>query len=1760
MEAILMIFQHIKDAGMDDESIEQMLGMGNMKEIMKELNQQGARAGIVFAGLSQNVDELRRQLGVASEAYEQNIAIQQEYDKMNETTAAKWERLKNQLEEMFVGDKAQRFLGSIIDSLRTIVDIIAKIYDSWMYYAAILAGAFKVGLGQALLVQLPKAFKGLTAASGTFFKTTLAGLGALANSMGIVTARTRLARMEWSKLDVAMKQNIWGAVIAGVTLLVFKLIEWRKATIEAMKEQGRLAGEVLKSEQAVEKNFKAVDKAKISVDEANKKLKEAQVALEKARKEMDGSKKSADNLTKAEENLKKAEDDVRIANDAHRASIEQINKLYGSYLGFMLSEISSAAELANARELVNSKLRETITLKRKEAALGRLEENVGEDRDQAYGALNQSLQGAVRKQVNIGGGKKQWTTDEKATENLLRQITKVAQDEALSRTQAAAKIDKLLIDAGKGGEQWEKWRANIRNKALDYQKEYKTVQSKVRQVETQFDVQMQVDREDSQKKLGKQYKEADKNYTDLEKKHANAQGDAKKKAAANLLKQMDSMEEMIGSAKNYYDLTNADEKASYDKFVKDTQARLDGMKDQRESLLKEAGKYYKSRKTVSGSVTEGGGGAGLWGSKPDAASTDYSTWDVDELVNRRKQMDKFKNILKPDTDIRAVLAEDKALMKALDNGLKEDWKSVMEWYNTERKKIQNELKTERFSTNEGHWADDKESKGGRKNRFKESDYALAELDRYYSRRKEYLEKARIDENMSEELFNRQAELLEQEHLERRSKLRETFTTNDKKVIEEFDKWWDVLNKQNELDELDRQTITNEWAKALASDIGRNNLRAQQDMTKMQEITVKHLNAIAKIIAKERPYDGIVDNLRKNLTEMDILFADFEKKNITDPGTLVKAEAERMRFLLGEAENAYMLTFSDLEKKMREKGLDDWADTLIMDDQKKQSILEALHKVYDDVQDAIKKEASKIKKNVDILWQDVMPGQKTSMKDAYELAISALGVEEEKVSRASSLIGAGAASERVADKLAIKQMQLKITMQQHYYNLMEAEGRKRIDFLEREAELEKKKAEQLKKESDELRKAGKIEEAQLKARLAEEASTKSVEASLDAQHLTTSMNISQAKELTEIEKQRQEIIARTEESENRVYTQLKEWAELLTSSLQGVMEASAAGNREYYNERAKLNLTGKGGPGAGTYIVINDEGTDDAKAHYEYLDERQALERQHEIERQNAQADAWKKLMDDLNMKMSEQITDWLNASMQAAALDSNTSALELNTKALYATMGRSADGAPAPAAQEQPGVAQNTDALQGLTTAVETLTERIATPETSTETPAPASDVAAAVTEGAGAALGIGTEGGAEVPQQWPVTSEQVETIKTNTTALWEHYADAGIEAMKRMGEETADLGSGITDPWTKDEEKLEKNKENQQAAWDGVKDIALNAMDGIKEGQKGVQQGEKDTENQMVKGSQSAFAKMASAANMYGIAYQTMSNDNLTTEQKFQAMALQMAGQSAIAMMQTKFMDSSTNTLTSLPQILAECLKINPIAGAAIFAVLAALLGAGLGVAASKLAKGKSEVAKVTGASASAGRLSTGMMTYAGGNVNEFSDPASLTVGRQYNVDAADGHTYRARYMGSNPRTHITNGPEFHLSGEKGREAIIDAHTTQMIRLNEVGIWKDIQTLSSGGRLSAIRRRKGRGVSAFADGNLDDFEELTDDFGTDGGTGLGSEQVLQLQASLDRNSEVLERAMTEGIKGVFNVYGKGGLVDSYDTGKKTVTSHGERY
>lgn len=234
-------------------------------------------------------------------------------------------------------------------------------------------------------------------------------------------------------------------------------------------------------------------------------------------------------------------------------------------------------------------------------------------------------------------------------------------------------------------------------------------------------------------------------------------------------------------------------------------------------------------------------------------------------------------------------------------------------------------------------------------------------------------------------------------------------------------------------------------------------------------------------------------------------------------------------------------------------------------------------------------------------------------------------------------------------------------------------------------------------------------------------------------------------------------------------------------------------------------------------------------------------------------------------------------------------------------------------------------------------------------------------------------------------------------------------------------------------------------------------------------------------------------------------------------------------------------------------------------WAVGSAMLGGLMGLAASKIAQSKSQIAQVTGTSSvSAGRLATGMMTYAEGNVNELTDPASLTPGRQYNVDGADGKTYRARYMGNGAKTHITNGPEFHLVGEAGREAIIDAKTTRLLQMNETGIWRDIQTLYNGGSISGLstRRRRGGGVAAFADGNIGEFEDMADGGGltAEGTGGMSADVMTSMLETNSRLADLLENALVNGIKAVNKWTGSDGIPAMYNKMQKEAQRHGEKY
>ena len=136
------------------------------------------------------------------------------------------------------------------------------------------------------------------------------------------------------------------------------------------------------------------------------------------------------------------------------------------------------------------------------------------------------------------------------------------------------------------------------------------------------------------------------------------------------------------------------------------------------------------------------------------------------------------------------------------------------------------------------------------------------------------------------------------------------------------------------------------------------------------------------------------------------------------------------------------------------------------------------------------------------------------------------------------------------------------------------------------------------------------------------------------------------------------------------------------------------------------------------------------------------------------------------------------------------------------------------------------------------------------------------------------------------------------------------------------------------------------------------------------------DNNKKIQQSTQTMFAKMTLAANMYGAAYQAMSNDNLSMTQKFEMMALQAVGNYAIGALTTEMASASAKAATDSPGVLGTLWKELGWAAAPVFAIFTGLLGGLMGLATSKVGKAKSTIAQATGTSVGAGRLATGMLT----------------------------------------------------------------------------------------------------------------------------------------------------------------------------------------
>lgn len=204
----------------------------------------------------------------------------------------------------------------------------------------------------------------------------------------------------------------------------------------------------------------------------------------------------------------------------------------------------------------------------------------------------------------------------------------------------------------------------------------------------------------------------------------------------------------------------------------------------------------------------------------------------------------------------------------------------------------------------------------------------------------------------------------------------------------------------------------------------------------------------------------------------------------------------------------------------------------------------------------------------------------------------------------------------------------------------------------------------------------------------------------------------------------------------------------------------------------------------------------------------------------------------------------------------------------------------------------------------------------------------------------------------------------------------------------------------------------------------------------------------------------MIQAANMYGTVYQAVTNKNLSGQEKAQQAMLGIAGQVSNAMLSVLMQEVTAKSTADQGSAIGKAFaQLGPIGGAAAVAGITSMFGLLLGLASNAVSKGQSKISAITG-SASAGKLSTGMLTYASGRYDNDSD---YRKGKTYTVHGNDGNDYDAVFEGRGMATGIRGKEHFGIFSEVKPEMVIDGDTTQKLVSRYPYLYNSILDIANG-------------------------------------------------------------------------------------------------
>lgn len=312
MDALLLIFQRMHDMG----------NMNALGGIFKPLGSDGARLNAVAVSMAKNVDMLREHVKTATDAFIDGQDVTKEYNLRQETANGLMERANNLWAKTFVNK----------DGVDSVKELALQWYNLSKEMTSSQGVMTSLRLTFELLIFDAKTIIRFLPQIILFFSTygIIRGIQAAVVAISELRAAMLAAKTAQEGLNIAMKSNVFGAIAALVVTVVGTIYAYASAASSAAEQQRGLNDAV--------RDYKVQAKA-------------AEIEVRRHYNAIIQAKKGTQERT---------------------AAIKEFNKIYGGYLNHLLSETSSAKDLADAYRAVVKQLQNKIALEARDKEMKRV--------------------------------------------------------------------------------------------------------------------------------------------------------------------------------------------------------------------------------------------------------------------------------------------------------------------------------------------------------------------------------------------------------------------------------------------------------------------------------------------------------------------------------------------------------------------------------------------------------------------------------------------------------------------------------------------------------------------------------------------------------------------------------------------------------------------------------------------------------------------------------------------------------------------------------------------------------------------------------------------------------------------------------------------------------------------------------------------------------------------------------------------------------------------------------------------------------------------------------------------------------------------------------------------------------------------------------------------------------------------------------------------------------------------------------------------